>query len=185
MREQVIKRVEEEKIIAIVRGVDKKDILNFAKAVYEGGIRLLEVTYNAADPSSDEETASKIKLLADEFEGKMLIGAGTVLNEKQVELTKNAGGKFIISPDTNEKVIKKTLELGLVSMPGAFTPTEAQFAHTLGADFVKIFPVKYIVSGKRLIHKNVISTLIIPPIVKKYIGHFVSPIALSMDAQKL
>ncbi|MBE7046824.1 MAG: bifunctional 4-hydroxy-2-oxoglutarate aldolase/2-dehydro-3-deoxy-phosphogluconate aldolase [Ruminococcaceae bacterium] len=140
MREQIIKRVEEEKIIAIVRGVDKKDILNFAKAVYEGGIRLLEVTYNAADPSTDEETASKIKLLADEFEGKMLIGAGTVLNEKQVELTKNAGGKYIISPDTNEKVIKKTLELGLVSMPGAFTPTEAQAAHTYGADFVKIFP---------------------------------------------
>lgn len=70
----------------------------------------------------------------------MLIGAGTVLNEKYVELTKNAGGKFIISPDTNEKVIKKTLELDMVSMPGAFTPTEAQAAHTYGADFVKLFP---------------------------------------------
>ena len=52
-------KIEEEKIIAIVRGVDKKDILNFAKAVYEGGIRLLEVTYNASDPSTDEETAAK------------------------------------------------------------------------------------------------------------------------------
>lgn len=89
---------------------------------------------------TDEETASKIKLLADKFDEKMLIGAGTVLNEKYVELTKNAGGKFIISPDTNEKVIKKTLELDMVSMPGAFTPTEAQAAHTYGADFVKLFP---------------------------------------------
>ena len=90
---------------------------------------------------SDEETADRIKMLADHFEGRMLIGAGTVLSEKQVKLTFDAGGKFIISPDTNVDVIKKTCELGLVSMPGALTPTEIQTAHNAGADFVKLFPI--------------------------------------------
>ena len=137
----IIKSVEENKIIAIVRGVDKEDLLPLAEALYEGGIRLLEITYSADGSVSDTETASRIKLLADTFEGRMLIGAGTVLTEAQVELTANAGGKFIISPDTNTEVIGKTKELGLVSMPGALTPSEITAAHRAGADFVKLFPV--------------------------------------------
>ena len=70
----------------------------------------------------------------------MHIGAGTVITEKQAELTWRAGGTFIISPDTNEAVIAKTKELGMISIPGALTPTEAQRAHRAGADFVKLFP---------------------------------------------
>ena len=137
----IIKSVEENKIIAIVRGVDKEDLLPLAEALYEGGLRLLEITYSADGRVSDTETASRIKLLGDTFEGRMLIGAGTVLTEAQVELTANAGGKFIISPDTNTEVIEKTKELGLVSMPGALTPSEITAAHRAGADFVKLFPV--------------------------------------------
>ena len=137
----IIKSVEENKIIAIVRGVEKKDLLPLANALYDGGIRLLEITYSANGKVSDTETAECIKLLAEAFDGKMLIGAGTVLTENQVELTANAGGRFIISPDTNDAVIKKTKELGLVSMPGALTPSEITAAVRAGADFVKLFPV--------------------------------------------
>ena len=90
---------------------------------------------------SDEETAENIRMLAEHFKGRMFVGAGTVLTEKQVELTAQAGGKFIISPDTCPPVIQKTRELGLVSMPGALTPTEIQAAHKAGADFVKLFPI--------------------------------------------
>lgn len=140
MRDQIIKTVLEEKIIVIVRGVEKDKLIPLAEAMYKGGIRLLEITYSANGSVSDEETASRIKLLSDNFEGRMYIGAGTVLTEKQVELTKNAGGKFIISPDSNKEVIEKTRELSLVSMPGALTPTEIQAAHRWGADFVKVFP---------------------------------------------
>jgi 2-dehydro-3-deoxyphosphogluconate aldolase/(4S)-4-hydroxy-2-oxoglutarate aldolase len=71
----------------------------------------------------------------------MIIGAGTVITKKQVELTKEAGGRFIISPDTNPEVIKATKALGLVSIPGALTPTEARQASLAGADFVKLFPI--------------------------------------------
>lgn len=130
-----------EKIIVIVRGIGREKLLQFAEAAYKGGIRLLECTFDATGNTPDEEIASNIKMLADHFEGKMLIGAGTVLSEKQVELTKNAGGKFIISPDTCPEVIKETKKLGLVSIPGAFTPSEAVIAHKAGADFVKLFPI--------------------------------------------
>jgi len=141
LREQVINSVKNEKLIVIVRGVEKEKLIPLAEAMYDGGIRLLEITFSANGKVSDEETAENIKMLSEHFEGRMFIGAGTVLSEKQVELTKNAGGKFIISPDTNGNVIKKTRELDMVSMPGALTPSEVQAAHSYGADFVKLFPV--------------------------------------------
>ena len=141
MRDEIIKSIKDNKIIVIVRGVETDKLIPLAKAMYEGGIRLIEITYSADKAVSDEDTAANIKMLCDYFDGKMLIGAGTVLTEKQVELTKNAGGKFIISPDTNEAVIKKTVELRMVSIPGALTPTDIRKAHRIGADFVKIFPI--------------------------------------------
>lgn len=141
MREQIINTVREKKIIVIARGVEKEKLIPLTEALYEGGIRLLETTYSADGKISDDETAENIKMLSSHFDGRMYIGSGTVLTEKQVELTKNAGGKFIISPDTNGAVIKKTRELGMVSIPGALTPSEVQSAHLYGADFVKLFPV--------------------------------------------
>jgi 2-dehydro-3-deoxyphosphogluconate aldolase/(4S)-4-hydroxy-2-oxoglutarate aldolase len=141
MKNNVIEKISENKLIVIVRGVEREKLIPLAEALYEGGVRLLEITYSANKSVADVDTAANIKLLADHFEGRMLIGAGTVLSEEQVELTAKAGGKFIISPDTNERVIRKTCELGLVSIPGALTPTEIQSAHSFGADFVKLFPI--------------------------------------------
>lgn len=141
LKSDVIEKILKEKIIVIVRGVGKNNILPFAKAVYEGGVRAIELTYDASNPEKDQENAENIKMLVDYFGDKMLIGAGTVIRENQVELTKKAGGSFIISPDTNENIIKKTCELNMVSIPGALTPTEIQTAHLAGADFVKLFPV--------------------------------------------
>ena len=141
MREKVIKAIEDNKIVTIVRGVESEKLIPLAEAMYEGGIRLLEITYSANGSISDEETAANIEKLSKHFEGRMFIGAGTVITEKQVELTKKAGGWFIISPDTYENVIKKTRELDMVSMPGALTPSEIQAAHRYGADFIKLFPI--------------------------------------------
>ncbi len=140
MNNKMIEALNENKIIVIARGVAKKKLIPVAEALYDGGIRFLEVTYSPDGSSSDEETAEKIKSLCEHFEGRMYIGAGTVLNVKQVELTEAAGGKFIISPDVCEEVIRKTKELGMVSMPGALTPTEIQMAHKAGADYIKLFP---------------------------------------------
>lgn len=141
MREQVIKWVEQHKIIAIVRGAEPTKCAAVAKALYDGGIRLMEITYDQAHPESWKDTAAAIGQVNTDYAGKLLVGAGTVTTPELVEMTAAVGGNFIISPDTDLAVIKKTLELGLVSMPGALTPTEIKAAHSAGADFVKLFPI--------------------------------------------
>ena len=101
----------------------------------------MEITYDATGKTTDEETAENIRMLCEHFDGRMFIGAGTVLTPRQAELTKAAGGEFIISPNVDESVLRKTRELSMVSMPGALTPSEIQNAHIFGADFVKLFPI--------------------------------------------
>ena len=141
MREQVLEWVDRYKIIAIVRGANPSQCKAVAKALYAGGIRLMEITYDQKKPESWQATADAIGALAKKYAGRMFVGAGTVTTTELVELTAKAGGMFIISPDTDVAVIKKTRELGLVSMPGALTPSEIKTAHAAGADYVKIFPV--------------------------------------------
>lgn len=141
MRKQTIQAIENERLIVIVRGVEREYLIPLAEAMYAGGVHLMEVTYDASGKTTDDETASNIALLTEHFGERMMIGAGTVLTEKQAELTKKAGGRFIISPNTDANVIAKTKALGMVSIPGALTPTEAQTAHLAGADFVKLFPL--------------------------------------------
>lgn len=134
-------QIRSEHLIVIVRGVKGEQLIPLAEAMYKGGVRLLEITYSADGRVSDEETAKNIRALCEHFGDRMPIGAGTVLTERQVELTAEAGGKFIISPNTNEAVICTTRKSGLISIPAAYTPTEIERAHELGADFVKLFPV--------------------------------------------
>jgi 2-dehydro-3-deoxyphosphogluconate aldolase/(4S)-4-hydroxy-2-oxoglutarate aldolase len=139
-REEIIKDIEENKIIVIMRGFSAEQLMLSVDAMEKGGIRLVEVTFDQTGATSDDLTAQYIRALKENFKGKVRIGAGTVMTEKQVELAYNAGAEFIISPDCYEAVIKKTRELGMVSIPGAITPTEAANAHRFGADFVKLFP---------------------------------------------
>ena len=137
----MIQKVKENHLVVIVRGVARERLIPLAEAMYEGGVRLLEVTYSANKSVSDEDTAKSIQMLCEHFQDRMMIGAGTVLTEEQVALTARAGGQFIISPNVDKQVIQKTKELGLISMPGAYTPSEIADAHRYGADFVKLFPV--------------------------------------------
>ena len=140
MREQVIQKVLDEKIIAIVRGVEVEKAVKAAEALYAGGIKLVEITFNQKDPASWCKTAEAIRQIKEKMDDKMLVGAGTVTSPELVQMAADAGAAYIISPDTDVAVIAKTRELGLVSMPGAYTATEAKQAHVAGADFVKLFP---------------------------------------------
>lgn len=141
MRETVLEWIEKYHLIAIVRGADPAKCVEVAEALYQGGIRLMEVTYDQRDSASWKDTAEAIQRIAEIFDGRLLVGAGTVTSPELVELTAANNGQFIISPDTDVSVIKKTRELGLVSMPGAFTASEIKIAHNAGADYVKVFPV--------------------------------------------
>ena len=139
-REEIIQAVLDNKIIVIARGFEKEQLFSAVEAMQKGGVRMVEVTFDQSGKISDTETAENIRMLCENFGDKMFIGAGTVMSEEQVKTAADAGAQFIISPDCYEPVIKKTRELGLVSMPGCLTPTEAAMAHRSGADFVKLFP---------------------------------------------
>ena len=141
MKNQVIEAIDKNKIVAILRNIDSDKLVDTVQALYEGGIRLVEVTYSADGTVSDEETAANIRLLSEKFKDRMFVGAGTVLTPEQVKLTAENGGTFIISPDTNKEVIEMTKKLSLVSMPGALTPSEITAAHRYGADYIKLFPI--------------------------------------------
>ena len=91
MREQIISSVKKEKIIAIVRGIESEKCQKVAQALYDGGIRLMEVTYDQKNPDSWEETACAIGETAKAFEGRMFVGAGTVTSKELVELTYRHG----------------------------------------------------------------------------------------------
>lgn len=139
-RKEIINDIEINKIIVIMRGFTEEQLVNSVEAMEKGGIKLVEVTFDQTGKVGDEVTALYIHTLKKRFDGRVRIGAGTVMTESQVEIAYKAGAEFIISPDSYEGVIRKTRELGMVSIPGAFTPTEAANAHRYGADFVKLFP---------------------------------------------
>ena len=140
MREQVIEQISQKKLVAIVRGIaDKDQCLQTVSAIGEGGINLVEITFNQSAPERFSETTNAISLISQHLP-HICVGAGTVLTVEQVQMAADAGAKYIISPDANPEVIRKTRDLGLVSIPGVLTPTEAVQAVAEGADFAKLFP---------------------------------------------
>lgn len=141
MCSSVVEHIYKEKLIAICRGVEREQCMKVAKALYAGGFRLMELTFDQRHPESWNTTADVIATLAQLYKGKMDIGAGTVVTPELADIAAKAGAVFIISPDTNTDVIRRTKSLGLVSIPGAYTPTEILTAYNAGADFVKLFPI--------------------------------------------
>lgn len=139
--------ITDNKIITICRRVYGMDLLRLADALYTGGVRMIEVTFDQADPDCIAKTCDSIRALFDHFGDKMMFGAGTVLTPDQVKNAADAGARYIISPNVDVDVIAATKALGLVSMPGAMTPSEILAAHKLGADIVKLFPATYLGFG--------------------------------------
>ena len=141
MREQIIQKTLEHKLIVIVRGVYGEDCVKLAEALYKGGVRMMEITFDHSKPELLSRTSDTIRLVGERMGDKMAVGAGTVTTMETLELAKEAGAQFIISPDINESIIRATVAGGMVSMPGAMTATEVLSAYSYGADFVKLFPI--------------------------------------------
>lgn len=133
--------IEENKVIVIVRRLYGEKLMQLADALEKGGIKLMEVTFDQSDPDCVKNTSDTINMLKTKFGDRMRFGAGTVLTVEQVEAAASVGAEYIISPNVNLEVIKRTKELGLISIPGAMTPTEIITADQAGADYVKIFPI--------------------------------------------
>lgn len=123
-------------LIAILRGLKPDEAVEVGEAIVAAGFRCLEVPLNSPEP------LDSIRRLRQALDGRALVGAGTVLNVAAAHEVADAGGQLIISPNTNVDVIRETKTLGLLSLPGFFTPSEAFAALDAGADALKLFPAE-------------------------------------------
>lgn len=121
-------------IIAILRGVLPDEAVEIGEALYEAGVRAVEVPLNSPDP------LESVALLARTFGGAMCVGAGTVLRTAEVDAVHAAGGKLVVAPNTDPAVIARATSRGMTPIPGFGTATEALAAVAAGADYLKLFP---------------------------------------------
>lgn len=128
------------KIITIVRGIAPTDCAALAEALYAGGIRLMEITFDQREEEPYRSTVDTIDSMVNMWKGRMCIGAGTVLTREQLHAAREAGAGYIVTPNTDPAIIREAGELDMAVLAGAMTPSEVVTAYGAGADFVKLFP---------------------------------------------
>lgn len=141
-------------LVAILRGVRPHEVDAIGDALVEAGFAIIEVPLNSPDP------LRSIEALARRFGDRVMIGAGTVLAPAQVDSVRDAGGRLIVSPNSNAEVIAHTVGAGLLSLPGFLTPGEAFGALEAGAHALKLFPAD--VAGPRMLRALL---AVLPPTV--------------------
>jgi len=132
----MIQRLDALPLIAILRGLEPDEAVAVGEAIVGAGFVCLEVPLNSPRP------LESIRRLRDALDGRALVGAGTVLSVDAARAVADAGGQMIISPNTNPEVIRAAKAMGLLSVPGFFTPSEAFAALDAGADVLKLFPAE-------------------------------------------
>jgi len=159
-------------LIAIIRGVTPAEVEEIGDALFEAGIRIIEVPLNSPEP------LKSIEKLANRFGDRALVGAGTVLEARQVAEVKAAGGQLIVSPDTNVQVISAAVAAGLVSCPGYFTPSEAFTALAAGAHALKLFPAEAatpsVVKAQRAVLPKEVPVLIVGSVKPDMMGRWLA-----------
>mgnify|MGYP001176974306 FL=1 len=133
-REQGLAEIGKTRIIAIIRGIEREHAVPVAAALLNGGITVMEVTMNTPD------APETIRELRNRFDGRLFVGAGTVVDADDWRSAVEAGASFIVTPNTDEEVIRLSAEANIPVFPGAMTPTEIVRAWKAGATAVKIFP---------------------------------------------
>ena len=123
-------------LIAILRGVQPHEVGAIATALEQAGIAIVEVPLNSPDP------LASIATLARHFGPRLLVGAGTVMTEAQVADIARAGGRLIVTPHADPVITRAAKSLGLIAVPGFFTPAEACAMLAAGADALKLFPAE-------------------------------------------
>jgi len=129
-----LQSIYDNKLVAVIRGAKEDEVLDIAEALYEGGVKILEIT--AETPGF----LNLISQLSNTFDDQVIVGAGTVLDPETARAAILSGAKFIFSPTVNTETIQMTNRYGAVSIPGAMTPTEILTAYEHGADVIKVFP---------------------------------------------
>lgn len=134
MRQQIVKELEQEGIVAIIRMEDAEKVKKVVEAIFNGGMRAIEITMNV------KGALNIIKEVRGYFGDKILLGVGTVLDTHTIHQAVDAGAMYIVSPILKKEMIEAAHNRGVPIFPGTMTPTEMQQAHEWGADFIKVFP---------------------------------------------
>ena len=133
-RAEIVSKIIELKAVAVIRMDDPSKLIKVAEAIYEGGVKAIEITMTVPNAIETIALASK------EIGNKVLIGVGSILNAEMTQKAIDAGAQYVVSPIFKKEIVEKSHQNGIPVMPGAFTPTEAQIAYEAGADIIKIFP---------------------------------------------
>lgn len=133
-KQEIIEYIEKHKAVSVMRLPDADLFDPVSEALYEGGIRVLEITMTVPD------ALNQIKKASQNAPSDMLIGVGSILDADMAKRAVDNGAQFVVSPVMKKEIIDAAKSMGVAVMPGAFTPTEAQLAWDYGADVVKIFP---------------------------------------------
>lgn len=121
-------------VVAIIRGVTPGEVLAVGEALHQAGVRVVEVPLNSPEPYAS------IDRLATEFKGRLFVGGGTILTELEADAVAAAGGRLMVSPNTNPGVIRHAATMGMIPFPGFATASEAFAAIEAGARHLKLFP---------------------------------------------
>lgn len=130
----LIKGIEDSKVVAIVRGIDPEKMEPLFQALLDGGIKYIEITLNTKDALKSIGNMNKV------FGNDMIIGAGTVLNEEMAFRAMEVGARFLVSPNVDKGMIRAAVSNNVLALPGAMTPTEIGQALSYGAEVIKLFP---------------------------------------------
>lgn len=133
-REEVIRRVRDTGLIAILRHTEAKRAVETAQALQDAGADVVEVTMNTSG------ALDMLRALTNHFGDRLAVGAGTVLSVDAAQQAAEAGARLIVSPHLDEDIVRFAVDHQIAVVPGAFTPTEIYRAWTCGASLVKVFP---------------------------------------------
>lgn len=134
----LLNQIQDRGIVAVIRGANKDNIIPIARALSAGGVKALELTVETP------KILSLVEMVADELKDEAIVGVGTVLDPETARASIMAGAKFVFSPVVNIETIKMTKRYGVLSVPGALTPTEILTAYENGADLIKVFPANIV-----------------------------------------
>ncbi|MGG3622103.1 bifunctional 4-hydroxy-2-oxoglutarate aldolase/2-dehydro-3-deoxy-phosphogluconate aldolase [Bacillus gobiensis] len=129
-----VEEIKQRAVVAVIRGTTLDTIIPIAEALKAGGVTALEITMETP------KALAIIEKLSDEFGPEILVGAGTVLDPETARAAILSGARFIFSPTVKKETIEMTKRYGIISVPGALTPTEILTAYEFGADLIKVFP---------------------------------------------
>ena len=146
-------------LVAILRGVRPEEVVDIAEALYAAGVRVVEVPLNSPDPL---ESISRLRA----FDDRLVCGGGTVLRPGGVDAVAQAGGRIVVSPNTDAAVIRRAVERGLAPMPGFASATEAFCAIEAGARYLKLFPASTYGPG----HLKALKAVLPPEAVVQPVG---------------